>query len=241
MTIGLCSSVSSAETVAPIVDHQLTSNQHDISASVVSRSFTRPDDQSSWSIGSSNNVHIDYSPTPSERVAALMSEQTKNDAARLQSEGENHLQVGVQPSLAKDTMSQLEDQYTRIMNAPSNHVTGDNGNAYEFSQCTWWAYVRRHQLGLPAGSHMGNGQDWASTAMRLGYRVDHNPRIGDVMVFRSGQLGASSAYGHVAIVENVITVHDQEYVVTSEMGSSLQGVPASRIIGSVHDFLYVHD
>lgn len=40
-----------------------------------------------------------------------------------------------------------------------NHVTGDVGNAYAFSQCTWWAYVRRHQLGLPVGSHMGNGAD----------------------------------------------------------------------------------
>lgn len=69
-----------------------------------------------------------------------------------------------------------------------NHATGDTGNAYEFSQCTWWAYVRRHQLGLPAGSHMGNGADWANTARKLGYWVDGTPRVGDVICFQRGAI-----------------------------------------------------
>ena len=74
-----------------------------------------------------------------------------------------------------------------------DHADGDTGNAYGFSQCTWWAYVRRHQLGLPAGSHMGNGADWADTARRLGYWVDSTPRVGDVICFaRSTGMWASS-------------------------------------------------
>ena len=65
-----------------------------------------------------------------------------------------------------------------------DHADGDTGNAYEFSQCTWWAYVRRHQLGLPAGSHMGNGADWADTARRLGYWVDSACRRRDLLPAR---------------------------------------------------------
>ncbi len=69
-----------------------------------------------------------------------------------------------------------------------NHATGDSGLAYAFSQCTWWAYLRRHQLGLPVGSYFGNGQDWANSARVHGYWVDNTPRHkGDVMVFRAAR------------------------------------------------------
>lgn len=57
-----------------------------------------------------------------------------------------------------------QDSSALPANFNPNHATGDVGNAYEFSQCTWWVYVRRHQLGLPAGSHMGNGCQWADSA-----------------------------------------------------------------------------
>lgn len=106
-----------------------------------------------------------------------------------------------------------------------DHADGDTGNAYEFSQCTWWAYVRRHQLGLPAGSHMGNGADWADTARRLGYWVDFTPRVGDVICFARGQYGSDATYGHVGIVENVGA---DGSITTSECGSVCNGKPFSR-------------
>ena len=106
-----------------------------------------------------------------------------------------------------------------------DHTDGDTGNAYGFSQCTWWAYVRRHQLGLPAGSHMGDGADWADTARRLGYWVDDTPRVGDVICFARGQYGSDPFYGHVGIVENVGV---DGLVTTSECGSSFNGKPFSR-------------
>lgn len=106
-----------------------------------------------------------------------------------------------------------------------NHATGDTGNAYEFSQCTWWAYVRRHQLGLPAGSHMGNGADWADTARKLGYWVDNTPRVGDVICFQRGQYQSDTTYGHVGIVE---AVGEDGSITTSECGSSYHGKPFSR-------------
>lgn len=120
-----------------------------------------------------------------------------------------------------------------------NHATGDTGNAYEFSQCTWWAYLRRHQLGLPVGSHLGNGADWARSARALGYWVDSTPRVGDVMVFKPGQDGNSVVYGHVAIVEQV---NADGSVDTSECGSAFNGKPFTRHYskGSAAQHEYVH-
>ncbi|WEV68959.1 CHAP domain-containing protein [Bifidobacterium sp. ESL0775] len=107
-----------------------------------------------------------------------------------------------------------------------NHATGDSGNGYAFSQCTWWVYVRRHQLGLPAGSQMGNGGQWAASARALGYWVDNTARhAGDIMVFAPGQDGSSPTCGHVAIIEQV---NPDGSVVTSECGVTFQGKTFSR-------------
>ena len=119
-----------------------------------------------------------------------------------------------------------------------NHVTGDAGNAYEFSQCTWWAYVRRHQLGLPVGSHMGNAKDWSGSARSLGYWVDNTPRnVGDIVVFQAGQEGSDPTYGHVAIVEKI---NPDGSIVTSECGAIMNGKTYSRTLSNVHALNYNH-
>lgn len=119
-----------------------------------------------------------------------------------------------------------------------NHATTDVGNAYPFSQCTWWAYVRRHQLGLPVGSHFGNGAQWAGSARAAGYWVDNTPRhVGDIMVFKRGQEGASGIYGHVAIVE---AINPDGSVTTSECGAAYHGSTFSRTFTNVNDFEYIH-
>ncbi len=117
------------------------------------------------------------------------------------------------------------------------HDSGDTGNAYSFSQCTWWCYVRRHQLGLPVGSYFGNGCQWAASAAALGYKVDNTPEVGAIMVFARGQEGASSTYGHVAIVESV---NADGSVTTSECGASCNGKTFSRTFTNVSDFQYIH-
>jgi surface antigen len=139
-----------------------------------------------------------------------------------------------------DVVSKLLDVNKDVLPAGfnPNHATGDSGNAYSFSQCTWWVYVRRHQLGLPVGSHFGDGHQWASSAQALGYWVDNTPRnVGDIMVFRTGQEGSSSTYGHVAIVEKI---NADGSVVTSECGSSYNGKTFTRTFTNVHDFQYIH-
>ena len=139
-----------------------------------------------------------------------------------------------------ENVAKLMDQDGDLLPAGfnPNHDTGDSGNAYEFSQCTWWVYVRRHQLGLPVGSYMGNGSQWASSARSLGYWVDTTPRhVGDIMVFRAGQEGSDSTYGHVAIVEKI---NADGSITTSECGSVMQGKTYSKTYHNVSDFEYIH-
>jgi len=118
------------------------------------------------------------------------------------------------------------------------HATGDVGNVYPFSQCTWWVYIRRHQLGLPVGSYFGNGHQWDESARRLGYQVDNNPTVGSIMVFERGQYGADYMYGHVAVVERV---NANGTVTTSESGAVMNGRTYSRTIGNVHAYSYIHN
>ena len=35
--------------------------------------------------------------------------------------------------------------------------------AYPDGQCTWWACMRGHKIGLDVGSYWGNGGDWAAS------------------------------------------------------------------------------
>ena len=46
---------------------------------------------------------------------------------------------------------------------------------YDTYQCTWWAAMRRNQIGKPVDAHMGNGGQWNDTARRLGYKVGAAP------------------------------------------------------------------
>lgn len=71
-----------------------------------------------------------------------------------------------------------------------------SGNRYSYGQCTWYAYERRMQLGMPVGGMWGNAYSWAYMAQAAGYLVDGNPTAGAVMQNSGG-------YGHVAVVESV--------------------------------------
>lgn len=121
------------------------------------------------------------------------------------------------------------------------HSTGNVGNAYPARQCTWWAYIRRQQLGLPVGSYLGNGAQWASKARALGYLVNNTPHVGAAMVFAPGQRVtnwyANAAYGHVAIVERV---NSDGSVLISEGGTGCPYIPYSEVVYNASSFQYVH-
>lgn len=124
------------------------------------------------------------------------------------------------------------------------HSTGNSigGGAYPSRQCTLWAYLRRSQLGLPVGSYMGNGGQWANTARGLGYLVNNTPHVGAAMVFTPGQsVGghwtADWSYGHVAVVERV---NGDGSVLISEGGTGFASFPAYDTIYGAGNYQYIH-
>lgn len=121
-----------------------------------------------------------------------------------------------------------------------NHESGDMGDTYPWGQCTWYAYKRRAELGLPTGSGFGNAQAWAASASAKGYWVDNTARhIGDVVVFAPGQANADSYYGHVAVVEKINTDGSIEI---SESNVKGLGVISSRTFtaSEAGQFQYIH-
>ncbi|MBM6699796.1 CHAP domain-containing protein [Bifidobacterium pullorum subsp. saeculare] len=177
-----------------------------------------------------------------EATSAVATQSTTNSGSWGLSDAESNLDAAqlTKALAANPNVAKLVDQDQGLLPAgfDPNHATGDSGCAYEFSQCTWWAYTRRHQLGLPVGSYLGNGGQWASSARALGYWVDNTPRhVGDIIVFQPGQEGSSAVYGHVAIVE---AINPDGSITTSECGASYHGKTFSRTFTNVHDFQYIH-
>jgi surface antigen len=88
------------------------------------------------------------------------------------------------------------------------------GNKYAWGNCTWYAYERRVQLGLPVGSYWGNANTWAIYARQDGFLVNRTPVAGAILVDTAG------GFGHVAVVESVASNGD---ITISEMNNYAYG------------------
>ena len=101
------------------------------------------------------------------------------------------------------------------------------GSTYAHGQCTWWAAIRRAQIGKPVDGYMGNGGDWGTRARALGYDVGSSPRPGDAISFGRGVLSADTTYGHIAVVEEV---HEDGSILISEANVRGVGVVSTRTL-----------
>lgn len=73
-------------------------------------------------------------------------------------------------------------------------------NTYTYGYCTYWAALRRMQIGKPIPNTWGNANTWGERATLDGYVVDHDPEVGTIMQTTAGELG------HVAFVESVDSI-----------------------------------
>lgn len=83
---------------------------------------------------------------------------------------------------------------TYLYSGPTNST-----DLYDFGECTYWAALRRQQIGEPIPNTWGNAITWASRARAMGYVVDHTPSYGAIMQ----DPNAPGGLGHVAFVESV--------------------------------------
>jgi len=113
-------------------------------------------------------------------------------------------------------------------------VPVSNGNRYAYGYCTWYAYNRRMQLGMPIPSNLGNANTWASRARAAGYLVDRTPAVGAVFQTSAGYAG------HVGIVERV---NPDGSIFVSEMNNQAYGgwgIVSTRTIYNPGDYNYIH-
>lgn len=102
----------------------------------------------------------------------------------------DHAQVG------KPTASPCGVMMISVALSPSDSMPYA-GDKYASGNCTYWAAMRRGQIGKPIPNTWGDAYLWASRARLDSYSVDHIPTAGAIMQSSGGALG------HVAFVESV--------------------------------------
>ncbi len=108
------------------------------------------------------------------------------------------------------------------------------GNGYDRGYCTWWASVRRSQIGRPIPSNLGNASTWKSLAARAGLGVGNVPAAGAVI-----WTPPRDYYGHVGFVESV---NPDGSVEVSEMNVRGWNVVSNRTLSAAEAarFSYIY-
>ena len=110
------------------------------------------------------------------------------------------------------------------------------GDFYAWGNCTWWAAIRRSQIGEPVPNSWGNAATWAVNAEADGYLVDHTPSFGAIMQISD----VDGGLGHVAFVEGVDpdgTWHISEMNVLGLDVVDDKAMPASAAM----DYNFIHE
>lgn len=109
--------------------------------------------------------------------------------------------------------------------------TSSGGNTYYYGYCTWYAYNRRVELGLPVSGGWGNANTWDYGAARQGYTVDYTPSVGAIFQTKGGY------YGHVGVVEEV---YSDGSILVSEMNYKGWNVKSTRVITNLSGYKFIH-
>ena len=132
------------------------------------------------------------------------------------------------PLVALASTSSYSSEKTSALSLYTGPVS--TTDTYFFGQCTYWAALRREQIGKPVPNDWGNANTWAINARVAGYLVDHVPAVGAVMETTAGQ------FGHVAFVESVDA--DNGSWTISEMNYKGWDVTDNRTLPAAFAFQY---
>ncbi|HET8844392.1 MAG TPA: CHAP domain-containing protein, partial [Ktedonobacteraceae bacterium] len=105
---------------------------------------------------------------------------------------------------------QQNDGYDPSSGGAQQVTNGVGSLNWPVGQCTSWANARYHELMHYWVSWSGNANQWVAGAQAAGWNVSTTPHVPSIIVLMGGVQGASSMYGHVAVVESQInsnTVH----------------------------------
>lgn len=104
------------------------------------------------------------------------------------------------------------------------------GNGYDYGYCTWWAALRRSQIGRPIPSNLGNASTWKALGAAAGLGVGNAPQTGAVI-----WTPPRDYYGHVGFVEEV---YSDGRVKISEMNTVGWGVTSTKILSPAQAAAY---
>lgn len=103
-------------------------------------------------------------------------------------------------------------------NASGGQTVGNGSGSlnWPIGQCTYWANSRYHALTGHWVPWNGNADQWVAGARAAGWSVSQTPHVPSIIVLMPGVQGASN-YGHVAVVEHLVTGATPTTVYTSNM------------------------
>lgn len=95
---------------------------------------------------------------------------------------------------------------------PPPNIASAGYDHFTYGQCTYWAAMRYQALTGYWVPWMGNANQWVAGAYNYGWTVSTVPHLHAIIVLMGGVQGASTMYGHVAVVEQI---QGNGYVLTS--------------------------
>lgn len=126
----------------------------------------------------------------------------------------------IQP--VQNNYSQNANVYASASFAWGGYAPIYGGNGYDYGYCTWYAAIRRAQVGKPIPSNLGHASTWRVLAERAGISTGSIPAQYAVI-----WTPPTDYYGHVGVVEEVLADGSLR---VSDMNLAGWGVRSERIL-----------